>query len=503
MRVLWDAQNGPIEYSSVTFSRQLLQSNPVDTAPFNADWKDAVGICIAFVVSGLANSVGIGGGLFWVPLFNALLGFSVGAAASMSQALVACGTLGGTMYSILLRHPSVYSTALIEYSLAAILTPALVLGVSIGVLLNIITPPLIVSIVLFLILVLVGLRTLHKGIQQKRKERTDASEYSSNGDSNDAIQDRTLKRSSTSFREWAGVLHRPIIEWAYLVELLITGGVLLGFQIGKSQFNRCTWQYGVLFGVQVLLVVAFTIVSVFLHYKSKQKQTLPEIVEKEEENKSARTASSPVIENGNGNGHASASDSASTSTPISAPIPTPATNTNGISSNNNRDSSNGGVEEKKKADDSSKDWPVRRLFYIYIFVILIGMVAGMVGLGGGVLIAPLMMELGVHPQSAAATSTLVVLFSSTIASVTFGLYGRINLSYFAVYGPVCFIGGLVGVFVLSGLVRRYNMASLITLLLGILVVISAGLVAGFAGREAVQGVIDNGNIEAAAQFCSG
>jgi hypothetical protein len=232
-----------------------------------------------------------------------------------------------------------------------------------------------------------------------------------------------------------------------------------------------------------------------MHYKNKQKQPVPEKSSEKKEERNATSVSSTLSKNKNENGHAIATTSPS----ISANTLT--TTTNGNGSNN---SANNGVEERKNlGDESSKDWPVRRLFYIYLFVILVGVVAGMVGLGGGVLIAPLMMELGVHPQSAAATSTLVVLFSSTIASVTFGLYGRINLSYFAVYGPVCFVGGLLGVFILSGLVRRHNMASLITLLLGTLVVISAGLVAGFAGREAVEEVIDSGNIEAASSFCSG
>jgi len=117
----------------------------------------------------------------------------------MSQALIATGTLGATMYSILLRHPSIYSKPLIEYSLAAVLMPALVLGVSIGVLLNIITPPLIVSLVLFIILISIGARTLHKGVQQKQKERADARENGTSS-STRTSEDRVLKRSSTSFR---------------------------------------------------------------------------------------------------------------------------------------------------------------------------------------------------------------------------------------------------------------------------------------------------------------
>jgi hypothetical protein len=246
------------------------------------------------------------------------------------------------------------------------------------------------------------------------------------------------------------------------------------------------------------LVATFTIGSTFLHYKNKQKQTAPENI----------TALEKKDDDGQGENLAVVT---TTETPSFASTVAAAEEINGGITSTNEDITNNdtGIQSEdreknlKNEETSSEDWPLRRLLFIYVIVILIGMVAGMVGLGGGVLIAPLMMELGVHPQSAAATSTLVVLFSSTIASVTFGLYGRINLSYFAVYGPVCFVGGLVGVFVLSGLVRRYNMASLITLLLGVLVVVSAGLVAGFAMREAIEGVVDSGTVEAASQFCSG
>jgi len=285
-----------------------------------------------------------------------------------------------------------------------------------------------------------------------------------------------------------------------VIELLIIGGILLGFQIGKAEFNRCTWQYGVLFGVQVLLVAAVTIGSVVMHNKKKQKQSVPVNTEKKEESPVA-SVPSMVSENGNGNSNGNDYAIASTSTTISPAIPTLITSDN--SSNNDSNRSNDIVEEKEQNDeDSSKAWPVRRLLHIFIFVIFIGMIAGMVGLGGGVLIAPLMMELGVHPQSATSTANFIILFSSTIATVTFILFGKINLSYFAVYGPVCFIGGLVGVFILSNLVRRYNMASLITLLLAVLVIISAGIVAGFAIRDAAEDVVDTGSIEAAADFCA-
>jgi len=117
----------------------------------------------------------------------------------MSQALIATGTLGGTMHNVLMLHPSTYSKPLIDYPFAVLLMPSLVLGVTIGVLLNIITPPLIVSSILFVALVLMGARTLNKGVQQRRKEKADALEEESSADAA-TREGSILKLSSSSFK---------------------------------------------------------------------------------------------------------------------------------------------------------------------------------------------------------------------------------------------------------------------------------------------------------------
>lgn len=55
-----------------------------------------------------------------------------------------------------------------------------------------------------------------------------------------------------------------------------------------------------------------------------------------------------------------------------------------------------------------------------------GLVGGMLGLGGGMVIGPLLLQMKVHPQMAAATSTLIVLFSSSAALTAFAVLGQVN-----------------------------------------------------------------------------
>ena len=55
---------------------------------------------------------------------------------------------------------------------------------------------------------------------------------------------------------------------------------------------------------------------------------------------------------------------------------------------------------------------------IYVFVFMAGIVAGLIGIGGGMVLGPIMLEIGITPQvSAAVTATNVLLSSSTVAIV--------------------------------------------------------------------------------------
>ena len=52
--------------------------------------------------------------------------------------------------------------------------------------------------------------------------------------------------------------------------------------------------------------------------------------------------------------------------------------------------------------------------------------AGMLGIGGGFVISPLMLALGAHPSAAAATSNTILFFSSGLATLSFQREGLLN-----------------------------------------------------------------------------
>ncbi len=79
---------------------------------------------------------------------------------------------------------------------------------------------------------------------------------------------------------------------------------------------------------------------------------------------------------------------------------------------------------------------------------------GLLGIGGGMIVNPLLLEFNIHPQAAAATSTLMVLFSSSSAALSFGFGHQLNLHFALIFGLCCMGASLVGVLLVQRMVQR-------------------------------------------------
>lgn len=84
--------------------------------------------------------------------------------------------------------------------------------------------------------------------------------------------------------------------------------------------------------------------------------------------------------------------------------------------------------------------------------------AGLLGIGGGMIIGPLLLAFDTHPRVAAATSTLMVLFSASSAALSFGFARALNLQFALVFGLCCMVASLAGVLLVSRIVQRSGKA---------------------------------------------
>ena len=93
-----------------------------------------------------------------------------------------------------------------------------------------------------------------------------------------------------------------------------------------------------------------------------------------------------------------------------------------------------------------------------------------------------------HPQAACATSSIMILFSASAATLAFAAAGRLNLQYAAVFGSTCLAAALLGTFLIGRAVRRSGHASLVVLLLAGIIGVGAACTALSAGGAALAAV---------------
>ena len=90
-----------------------------------------------------------------------------------------------------------------------------------------------------------------------------------------------------------------------------------------------------------------------------------------------------------------------------------------------------------------------------------GIISGMLGVGGGIVMAPLMLELGVPPRTAATTSNFLLLFTSSAGTILFILSGQLLFSFALAIAIPCCIASLIGSKYINEYIARTNKNSML------------------------------------------
>ena len=115
----------------------------------------------------------------------------------------------------------------------------------------------------------------------------------------------------------------------------------------------------------------------------------------------------------------------------------------------------------------------------------IGVVAGLLGLGGGELMAPLLLVIGMHPQVASATSACMVLFSASSNVAHYLVKGVLapDLGYVYSAMAIGFCSALIGRLLALRLVKKLSHPSLIAFVLGGVLLVALALLAVQVTRQ--------------------
>ena len=99
--------------------------------------------------------------------------------------------------------------------------------------------------------------------------------------------------------------------------------------------------------------------------------------------------------------------------------------------------------------------------------------SGALGLGGGAIFNPLLLNLGIPPVVASATAMYMIIYSTGASTLSYALSGSIDTQVAAWSGLWCMIATLVGMHVLNKWLKHSRRHSILVFLLCFILLLSA------------------------------
>ncbi|CAG9332101.1 unnamed protein product [Blepharisma stoltei] len=123
-------------------------------------------------------------------------------------------------------------------------------------------------------------------------------------------------------------------------------------------------------------------------------------------------------------------------------------------------------------DEHDVKWNLKNSTIVSTITILAGILASLLGLGGGLVMNPIMLNIGYRPEVSTSTSSFLVLLTSAISMVQYAIAGSIIYNYgFWMFG-CSVIGSSTGTFLILKTVKKYKRVSIVVLILGIMMLLS-------------------------------
>lgn len=143
----------------------------------------------------------------------------------------------------------------------------------------------------------------------------------------------------------------------------------------------------------------------------------------------------------------------------------------------------------------------KKISKIVFFCFLAGVVSGMLGIGGGIFMAPLMLELGIDPKVATSTSNFFLIFTSFSSTCLYSMAGNTVISYALLFGILCGIFSLFGSNYLTDYVEKTKKHSILIWTLFGVSVISLVILPINAIRHALYDLGNGKNIFMLGKYC--
>ncbi|KAI3866038.1 hypothetical protein MKX03_024737 [Papaver bracteatum] len=379
-------------------------------------WRIVVGSVIAFIASAFGSVGGVGGGGIYVPMLILVIGFDAKSSVPISKCMI-MGTAASTVYCNLKRRHPTLEIPVIDYNLAVLIQPMLMLGISIGVGLGGILADWMVTVLLIVLFSGTSVMMLLKGMQLWKKETI----------AKKVIWNKLIEHSfpvSLDVRsEEVEQNHQPSdnsnsVQKQTNTELGVLVFVWVAFlvmQILQIRTTTCSTVYWVLSSMQIPVSVGVTLYQAVCFYKGNK-----------------------VLES---------------------------------------------------MGEAGTELKVHQLILYCFLGVVAGMVGGLLGLGGGFILGPMFLQIGVPPQVhmtipffihwiSYATASFAMMFSSSMSIIS-NCVAFLLVSLAAAYFlAVAIVAAAAGQYVVRKLIIALGRASLIIFLLVTLFFVSAFLLGG-------------------------
>ncbi|KAL0485863.1 sulfite exporter TauE/SafE family protein [Acrasis kona] len=135
-------------------------------------------------------------------------------------------------------------------------------------------------------------------------------------------------------------------------------------------------------------------------------------------------------------------------------------------------------------------WTLRNAILIPTLFLSAGIVAGLLGIGGGMITGPLLLELGMVPQVVTSTSSFMIFFTSSSTLAQFALMGAIRWDYglwFFFFGVLA--GGL-GQYGVGVLIKKYKRQSYVVAIVALSIIVSGGSMGAVGIYQIVMDIVN-------------